>query len=185
VSERSRRWCASRYLRPPWIACDLESKELLALCLKKVTGLKECKLVDAGFVWTEPHSRRIKVKLTIQKELDSGAKLQQAFVIEYTVNPQQCDVCQRSYTNNTWGTCVQLRQKVRSSSFHMSQSLTHRVRSMRPAAYPHCRVAALLTSAGGPQEDVLLPGAGDSEAQGTRADDQDRPAARRLGLLLP
>jgi NMD protein affecting ribosome stability and mRNA decay len=29
----------NRYLRPPWCACDLESRELLAICLKKVTGL--------------------------------------------------------------------------------------------------------------------------------------------------
>jgi hypothetical protein len=34
------RGCA-RYLRPPWVACDLESKELLAICLKKVTGLNK------------------------------------------------------------------------------------------------------------------------------------------------
>lgn len=27
------------------------------------------RLVDAGFVWTEPHSKRLKVKLTIQKEV--------------------------------------------------------------------------------------------------------------------
>eukprot|EP00198_Chlamydomonas_reinhardtii_P011820 XP_001701157.1 predicted protein [Chlamydomonas reinhardtii] len=27
---------------------------------------KQVKLVDAGFIWTEPHSKRIKVKLTIQ-----------------------------------------------------------------------------------------------------------------------
>ena len=26
-------------------------------------------LVDAGFIWTEPHSKRVKVKLTIQKEV--------------------------------------------------------------------------------------------------------------------
>lgn len=26
-------------------------------------------MVDAGFVWTEPHSKRIKVKLTIQQEV--------------------------------------------------------------------------------------------------------------------
>ena len=29
----------NRYLRPPWCACDLESRELLAICLKKITGL--------------------------------------------------------------------------------------------------------------------------------------------------
>lgn len=60
---------SNRYLRPPWVACELESRELLAVCLKKITGLQKVKLVDATFVWTEPHSRRIKVKLTIQKEV--------------------------------------------------------------------------------------------------------------------
>ncbi|CAB4001448.1 60S ribosomal export NMD3 [Paramuricea clavata] len=59
-----------RYLQPPntWVSCTLESRELLALCLKKLKGLSKVRLIDAGFVWTEPHSKRIKVKLTIQKE---------------------------------------------------------------------------------------------------------------------
>jgi hypothetical protein len=31
---------------------------LQALCLKKIKGLdKKVKLVDASFIWTEPHSR--------------------------------------------------------------------------------------------------------------------------------
>ena len=52
-----------RYLQPPseWIYCALESRELLAFCLKKLKGLNRLKLIDAGFVWTEPHSKRIKV----------------------------------------------------------------------------------------------------------------------------
>lgn len=54
-----------RYNKPPWTKCELESPELLTLCLKQIKGLKRVKLVDAGFVWTEPHSKRIKVKLTI------------------------------------------------------------------------------------------------------------------------
>ena len=59
------------YLQPPsaWVSCPLESRELLSLCLKKIKGLNKVHLVDAGFVWTEPHSKRIKVKLTIQKEV--------------------------------------------------------------------------------------------------------------------
>jgi len=32
-------------------------------------GLKKVKLLDAKFIWTEPHSRRIKLKLTIQQEV--------------------------------------------------------------------------------------------------------------------
>ena len=52
--------------------------------------LPQVKLVDAGFVWTEPHSRRIKVKLTIQAEVMNGAILQQTFVIEFVVEPHMC-----------------------------------------------------------------------------------------------
>lgn len=61
----------SRWLSPPqaWLIADLESRELLAICLRKLKGLKEVRLVDAGFVWTEPHSKRIRVKLTVQKEV--------------------------------------------------------------------------------------------------------------------
>ena len=55
----------NRYLKPPWTRCELESSELLSVCLKQVKGLKRVKLVDAGFVWTEPHSKRLKIKLTI------------------------------------------------------------------------------------------------------------------------
>ena len=32
----------------------------------------QVRLIDAGFVWTEPHSQRIKCKLTIQKEVGYG-----------------------------------------------------------------------------------------------------------------
>jgi nonsense-mediated mRNA decay protein 3 len=54
-----------RYNAPPWRHVELESPELLSICLKLIKGLKRVKLIDAGFVWTEPHSRRIKVKLTV------------------------------------------------------------------------------------------------------------------------
>lgn len=38
----------------------------MALCLKKLKNLAKVKLIDASFLWTEPHSKRIKVKLAIQ-----------------------------------------------------------------------------------------------------------------------
>jgi nonsense-mediated mRNA decay protein 3 len=65
----------NRYERPPFVQVELESAELLALCLKNIKGLKRVKLLDAAFVWTEPHSRRIKVKLTVQQEVQQGALL--------------------------------------------------------------------------------------------------------------
>eukprot|EP01103_Thecamoeba_quadrilineata_P012138 TRINITY_DN305_c0_g1_i1.p1 TRINITY_DN305_c0_g1~~TRINITY_DN305_c0_g1_i1.p1 ORF type:complete len:521 (-),score=81.61 TRINITY_DN305_c0_g1_i1:54-1508(-) len=104
-----------RYLQPPthWVACELESKELLTLCIKKVKGLSKAKLIDASFIWTEPHSRRIKLKITIQKEVFAATILQQTFVVEFIVHPQQCLNCTRIQTNeSTWIACVQLRQKV-------------------------------------------------------------------------
>jgi len=66
----------NRYQRPPWVKCELESAQLLSLCLKYVKGLKRVKMVDAAFIWTEPHSRRLKIKITIQKEVLNGTLLQ-------------------------------------------------------------------------------------------------------------
>ncbi|KAJ3006226.1 UNVERIFIED_CONTAM: hypothetical protein HDU68_004205 [Siphonaria sp. JEL0065] len=103
-----------RYLQPPnvWVVAELESKELLTLCLKKLRGLSKVRLVDAGFIWTEPHSRRIKVKLTIQKEVFANTILQQVFVVEYMVSTQQCEECTRVAAQLTWKAVVQVRQKV-------------------------------------------------------------------------
>ena len=101
-----------RYQRPPWIHCDLESRELLSICLRKVTGLSnEVKLVDAGFIWTEPHSRRLKVRLTIQKSVAQGTLMQQNVIVEFIVHAMQCDDCKKTYTPHTWCSVVQLRQK--------------------------------------------------------------------------
>jgi nonsense-mediated mRNA decay protein 3 len=76
-----------RYHQPPtyWVKCSLESKELLQLCLKKLKGLSKVKLIDASFIWTEPHSRRIKIKVVIQKVVLGGVKVQQPCVIEFSV----------------------------------------------------------------------------------------------------
>jgi nonsense-mediated mRNA decay protein 3 len=71
------------------------------------------KLIDANWIWTEPHSRRLKIKLTVQKEVFNNAVLQQTFVVEFTVANQQCTDCQKSYTEHTWESVVQVRQKVK------------------------------------------------------------------------
>ncbi|KAJ9111996.1 ribosome-binding protein [Naganishia cerealis] len=103
-----------RFLQPPtqWIRCALESRELLALCLRKLKGLNKVRLVDASFIWTEPHSRRIRVKLTVQGEAMANTIIQQTFEVEYVVVAMQCADCAKSYTTNTWRATVQIRQKV-------------------------------------------------------------------------
>lgn len=102
-----------RYLNPPndWIHCSLESRELLSVCLKRMKGLKEVKLVDAGFIWTEPHSKRIKVKLTVHGEINGGIVLQQIFIVEFVVQNQMCDDCHRTEAKDFWRCIVQIRQK--------------------------------------------------------------------------
>lgn len=105
-----------RYLQPPrgWVAAQLESKELLSICLKRLSrALAKVKLVDASFKWTEPHSRRILVRLTIQKEAFHNAILQQEFMVEFVVEHQQCDACKKDAANmDAWQAVVQTRQKV-------------------------------------------------------------------------
>lgn len=103
-----------RYLNPPsqWVDAELESRELLSICLKRIKGLNKVKLVDAGFVWTEPHSKRIKVKLTIQKEVFNGTILQQEFIVEFVVVNQMCDACHKSEAKQSWNALVQVRQRV-------------------------------------------------------------------------
>lgn len=121
-------WCrgCGRYQRPPWTTAARESRELLALLLKKIKGInKEVKVVDADFVYTEPHSMRLKIRLTVQKEVYVGAILQQQFIVEYIMNNMQCPDCARSYTEHMWNTVVQVRQKVRHKKtfFYIEQLL--------------------------------------------------------------
>lgn len=114
-----------RYLQPPgeWISAALESRELLSLCVKKLRGLKDLKLVNAGFIWTEAHSKRIKVKLTVQGELPDHTLMEQVFVVEFTVQNQMCDDCHRIEAQDYWRCMVQLRQHAenRKSLYYLEQ----------------------------------------------------------------
>lgn len=105
----------NRYQRPPWFTCAWESRELLALCLKRIRGLqgtRDSVLINAAFVYTEPHSRRIKIRLTLQKEVAPGAVVEQDCIVEFVIQPTQCDDCKRAFTPHTWKAVVQVRQKV-------------------------------------------------------------------------
>jgi len=44
----------------------------------------QVRLIDASFIWTEPHSKRIKVKLVVQKEVIFGLLL---FYKRYLLTP--------------------------------------------------------------------------------------------------
>jgi nonsense-mediated mRNA decay protein 3 len=100
-----------RYQRPPWVRCDLESTDMMSLCLSKIKGLNKVKVVDTSFVWTEPHSKIIKVKITIQKEHEKSL-LQTSFITEFKVEWTQCDDCKKLFTPHHWIASCQVRQKV-------------------------------------------------------------------------
>ena len=125
-------WCkgCGRYLHNnSWVTAPPESRELLSMLVRKVRGLGKVKLVDASFVWTEPHSKRLKLKLTVQKEVfgtgarvsapaegggggsGTGAILQQSFIVEYVLENLYCPDCHKAQSPHTWVAQVQLRQR--------------------------------------------------------------------------
>jgi nonsense-mediated mRNA decay protein 3 len=90
----------------------------MALCLSHVSGLRAHKnaqtvrLVDASWIWTEPHSMRLKVRLTVQREVQAGTILQQSFTVTFVVRNQQCIECQAEFRQGSWKALVQVRQRV-------------------------------------------------------------------------
>ncbi|WZZ29821.1 hypothetical protein YC2023_013222 [Brassica napus] len=114
------------YLQPPktWIKAQWESRDLLSFCIKRLKNLNKVRLKNAEFVWTEPHSKRIKLKLTVQAEVLNGAVLEQSYPVEYTVRDNLCESCSRFQANpDQWVASVQLRQHVshRRSFFYLEQ----------------------------------------------------------------
>lgn len=81
---------------------DVESPELLALCLKHIPALAAADptlhLVDAMWIFTEPHSMRLKVRLTVRTEVQK-VMIQQRVAVELIQKWKQCPDCNREYTN--------------------------------------------------------------------------------------
>ena len=68
-------------------------------------------LVNTIFLWTKPQSMRIKIRITVQFELEEKVTIQQRMVVEFFVQFKQCLDCNHTYTNHTWHLIVQLQQK--------------------------------------------------------------------------
>jgi len=100
-----------RYKRPPWIKVERESQDMMNLCLSKIKGLNKVQLIDSSFVWTEPHSKEIKLKLTVQKELNKSL-ISTSFIVIFKEDWTQCEDCKKTFTPHIWRAVVQLRQKV-------------------------------------------------------------------------
>ncbi|KAL9268569.1 60S ribosomal export protein NMD3-like protein [Drosera capensis] len=102
-----------RYLQPlkTWIRAEWESEELLTFCVKRLK-LKDVRLVGAEFKFSVENSKRIIVKLTIQREVLHGAILEKSYEVVYVVLYYMCDSCKRIQANpDQQVASVQLRQK--------------------------------------------------------------------------
>ncbi|RYY82056.1 hypothetical protein EON63_14130 [archaeon] len=96
-----------------WVHHDLESTGLLSLCLKRIPALSAAsvKITHATWIWTEPHSKRLKVLVELEKGLmDDKVAITQSIPISYTIKNKQCMDCIRENTDHTWGCLLQLRQ---------------------------------------------------------------------------
>ena len=101
-----------RFNRPPWVKIERESPEMMSYCLSKLKSFNhKIKIIDSSFIYTEPHSKIIKIKVTVQKEVDKNL-INQSLIIEYKENWILCRDCQKLQTPHIWCAKVQIRQKV-------------------------------------------------------------------------
>nr|CCA16428.1 60S ribosomal export protein nmd3 putative [Albugo laibachii Nc14] len=94
-----------------WVLFELESRELLGFCLKLVSNLKKYKIIDANFVWTEPHSKRIKLNIIIQKDFVQHAPVRATKLLTFVIQNIKCADCSKDFHDKSWRAVVQIRQK--------------------------------------------------------------------------
>jgi len=93
-----------------YFAAEWESVELLTHLTKRVRRLKELDIVDAKFVWTEPHSKRIKVQLISSHDVLGRTKLTQSVELEFRIRDKLCKGCTKLSAKDGWSSIVQVRQ---------------------------------------------------------------------------
>lgn len=49
---------------------------MLTILLKKIKGLHKVEVKSASFVWTEPHSKRLKLKVVFNREVNETMKIE-------------------------------------------------------------------------------------------------------------
>ncbi|KAI5148888.1 60S ribosomal export protein NMD3 [Enteropsectra breve] len=97
-----------RYHMPPssWKTFAWGSKDLLIFLLGRNKTLKKINIIDTNFIYTEEHSRKMKVEIVV---LENG--IEQTTVLVFNVKNKQCPDCMRAEAQQYWKACVQLRQK--------------------------------------------------------------------------
>uniref|UniRef100_A0A0E0CD56 60S ribosomal export protein NMD3 n=1 Tax=Oryza meridionalis TaxID=40149 RepID=A0A0E0CD56_9ORYZ len=131
----------SSYLHPPrlWLRAAPESPELMSLLLRRVDrhiARLGVALAAAEFVFTEPHSRRLMLRLRLLGEVlhgsGGGVTLEQGHVVEFAVHDRLCDACAMARARAAeppdqcgWSAVVQVRQRAshRRTLLHLEQQV--------------------------------------------------------------
>lgn len=100
-----------------WLRVEAESASMLQLCVRKLKiSDKVLVIKEAKFVWTEPHSKRVAIKLVVEKTM-LGVPMRQNLLLEFKEEWQQCSDCRKEWSQKAGGksdyswTCViQIRQ---------------------------------------------------------------------------
>ncbi|GJM91840.1 hypothetical protein PR202_ga08257 [Eleusine coracana subsp. coracana] len=123
---------SSSYLQLPrsWLRAAPESPELMQILLRRVhrpLARLGVTLAAAEFVFTEPHSKRPKLRFRLRREvLHGGVTMEQAHVVEFTVHDRLCDGCGRAQAHpDQCAAVVQVRQRAahRRTLLHLEQQL--------------------------------------------------------------
>ena len=95
-----------RFLRPPYVKIDRESADMMKLCLSRIKSYdKKVKIIDSNFIYTEPHSKLIKIKVTLEKEVEKNL-ITQSLVIDFKEKWLLCRDCQKIQTPHIWCRCT-------------------------------------------------------------------------------
>ncbi|KAL6122614.1 hypothetical protein NUSPORA_00286 [Nucleospora cyclopteri] len=96
-----------RYNVPPrsWKPLSWGSQALLIFCLQKNKSIKKLNIVDAQFIYTEEHSKKINIEI---KVLEDGVT--QNCILKYSIRNKQCGDCMRAESKQFWNAVVQVRQ---------------------------------------------------------------------------
>ncbi|KAL5101363.1 hypothetical protein RYX36_005690, partial [Vicia faba] len=91
-----------------WIKLPLQPKQLLDFCLillQKNLSSSNVRLVRSQTIPSQPNSKIIKIRVTVQKET-----LQQSYLVDFVQHKRACKSCSPKPDPDQWNSVVELRQ---------------------------------------------------------------------------
>jgi nonsense-mediated mRNA decay protein 3 len=108
------RWSVGMHNDHVWAAHAMESQGLLSACMKKIHALQQhqdVKILDASWIWTEPHSKRLKFFIDSERLIfEQRLPIRQRVLCTYIIKNSQCRDCIIKNSDHTWSAQLQVRQ---------------------------------------------------------------------------